>query len=133
VNRLQKKLKRLLVIFLMPIIFSFSGCIYLVVGGIGALGGYIVSPDTVEGLTENDKDTAWDAAKEIVQIMGHVDNEMEDGGLIVATIAGAKVEVLVSTLTESAVRIRVKARKNYLPKISLAQDVFVKIMSYLNE
>ncbi len=39
---------------LLAAILSSGGCIYLVVGGIGALGGYVVSPDTVEGVSENE-------------------------------------------------------------------------------
>ena len=49
-------------VLLIPLLISCSGCIYLVVGGIGAVGGYIVSPDTVEGVTENDASIVWDSA-----------------------------------------------------------------------
>jgi hypothetical protein len=118
---------------LIPLLLSSSGCIYLVVGGIGAVGGYIVSPDTVEGITENSPDEVWDAAIEILSIIGLIEEENHSGGLILASSSGAKITVTIIALNETAVKITVKARKAYLPKISLAQDVFVKIMSRVNE
>ena len=112
--------------------FSFQGCVYLVVGGIGAVGGYIVSPDTVEGITENDALTVWETAYEIISIMGTIQEE-QDGSIILANVNGAKVTVTLVALNQSTVKVTVKARKAYLPKISVAQNVFVKIMSRLNE
>lgn len=110
-----------------------SGCIYLAVGGVGALGGYIVSPDTVEGLAESDTAQVFDTAVEIVSIMGLVESKNEAGGVIKAGINGASVTVMITEMNSSSVKLGVKARKHYLPKISLAQDVFVKIMSRVNE
>jgi hypothetical protein len=110
-----------------------SGCIYLAIGGVGALGGYIVSPDTVEGLAESGTAQVFDTAVEIVSIMGLVESKNEAGGVIKSRINGASVTVMVTEMSSSSVKLRVKARKNYLPKISLAQDVFVKIMSRVNE
>ncbi len=113
------------------LLFSLSGCIYLVVGGIGALGGYVVSPDTVEGISENSQDDLWDAAVEITSIMGTVDVENRDVGMIKASIQKAKITIMIIPISDKAVKISVKARKSFFPKISLAQDVFVKIMSKL--
>lgn len=117
---------------LIPLLFS-SGCIYLVVGGIGAVGGYIVSPDTVEGITENDTQTVWDSAIEILSVMGLVLEENEAGGMILSNVNAAKVTVTIVSLSPTTTKVTVKARKAYLPRISLAQDVFVKIMTRVNE
>jgi len=105
----------------------------LVVGGIGAVGGYIVSPDTVEGTTHNDTVTIWDAAIEVVSIMGLIEEKSEAGGVILAKISGAKVTITLTPVNQTTTKVTVKARKAYLPRISLAQDVFVKIMSRFNE
>ena len=115
------------------LLFSLSGCVYLIVGGLGAMGGYIVSPDTVEGMTDNETAHVWDAAKEVLSIMGTIEEENEAGGMLLASIQGAKVTVMIASLSPTTTRLTVKARKAYLPRISLAQDVFVKIMSRLNE
>jgi hypothetical protein len=123
----------LLAVLISFLMFSMSGCIYLVVGSVGVVGGYIVSPDTVEGLTEHDEATVWDAAQEIISIMGIMSEEDEGGGIIVAKVSGCKVRINMARINESVVKLSVKARKFHLPRISISQDVFVKIMNYLNE
>lgn len=130
--RFQHISKNLLVLTLLfPLLFS--GCVYLIVGGIGAVGGYIVSPDTVEGTTEMDAATTWSAAVEVVSVMGLIDEENEEGGMILATINGTKVTIILVSISQTATKVTVKARKAYLPRISLAQDVFVKIMSHFGD
>lgn len=127
----MNRVKNLLCIPLLAV--CLNGCIYLAIGGVGALGGYIVSPDTVEGLAESDTGQVWDTAVEVVSIMGLVESKNEAGGVLKARISGAGVTVVIMKMSSSAVKLSVKARKHYLPKISLAQDVFVKIMSRVNE
>jgi len=132
--KLQKLHKTIFLhILILPVLLSLSGCIYLVVGGLGAVGGYVVSPDTVEGVTENEREIVWDAAVEITSIMGTIKEQQEDSGIIIAKVGGAKVTISVIALSQSAVKLRVKSRKAFFPKISTAQDVFVKIMSQVNE
>ena len=130
----MKKLRqKLAVLFTMCALVIPSGCVYLVVGGIGAVGGYIVSPDTVEGITDNDVALVWDTAIETVSIMGLIDESEEASGMILASIHGAKITITIVSLNVSTTKLTVKARKSFLPRISLAQDVFVKIMSRVEE
>ncbi len=117
----------------MSAVLAFPGCIYVVVGSVGALGGYIASPDTVEGMTEADITDVWDEAVDVASIMGLVEGKNEQGGVLTAQINGAKVTVLIVRMSSSSVKLSVKARKHHFPKISLAQDVFVKIMSRVKE
>ncbi len=123
----------LLKLFLLPLLISLSGCIYVVVGGVGVLGGYIVSPDTVEGVVENDMISAWETAVDVVSIMGTIQEEYESSGIILAQIHRAKVIVTLTSLSDSAVKVNVKARKTLFPRISIAQDVYAKVVSRLNE
>ena len=131
VQRIRQKIINFIV--LIPILFNLSGCVYLVVGGIGALGGYIVSPDTIEGITENDALTVWDSAVEVISIMGLIQEQHEEAGTIIAKINRTQVTVTISSINETTTKVSVKARKAYMPRISTAQDVYVKIMSYVNE
>lgn len=112
---------------------SASGCVYLIIGGVGALGGYVVSPDTVEGITENEMSIVFDAALEIVAVMGTIQEQHPDAGVLIAKIHGAKVTITSTSITPSTTKLTVKARKAMMPRISVAQDVFVKVMSYVNE
>lgn len=110
-----------------------SGCVYLVLGSVAAVGGYAVSPDTIQGESEKDYDEVWDAAVEVTSIMGTVDYKSDKVGEISALISGARIRIDVSQLTPSMVRLKVKARKSFFPSISTAQDVYVKIMRRLDE
>jgi len=133
VKPLKINKKILAKLFILPILFSLSGCVYLVVGGVGAVGGYVVSPDTIEGITENDSTSVWDSTIEIISIMGIITESQEEGGIIMAKIQGARVTVTITPISQSTSKLSVKARKSWLPKISVSQEVYVKVMSYLNE
>ena len=39
--------------------FSTSGCVMLVVGAAGVVGGYVISPDTVEGSIGRSMEETW--------------------------------------------------------------------------
>ncbi len=110
-----------------------SGCVYLVVGSLGALGGYVISPDTVEGITGYEQSEIWDAAIEILSIMGTIDEDQAEGGIIVAKVNGTKVTVNISPISSRTNKITVKARKGIFPKIAVAQEIYVKIMTRLSE
>ncbi len=107
---------------------SLSGCVYLIIGGIGAVGGYVISPDTVEGMTNAKEKEVWNSAVDVISIMGLIMEQKESGGIMIANIQGAKVTITLQTINSTTTRLRVKARRAFIPKISIAQEVFVKIM-----
>lgn len=126
----QRFLKSVLLGFL---ICSLSGCVYFL-GGAGVLGGYIVSPDTMEGiLVDRRQEDVFDAAVEVVSILGVISERSDKSGILLARIQGAKVTITVTAISESAVRLSVKARKALLPKVRLAQDIYVKIVNKSSE
>lgn len=131
----MKIIKNNTLIKFLPVLLalSLSGCVYLVIGGLGAVGGYVVSPDTVEGINSYGQIETWDAAYEVISIMGVILESQEEGGIIIAKVNGAKVTVTISQMSPSAVKMTLKARKTFMPKIALAQDIYVKIMNYLGE
>lgn len=118
---------------ILPLIFSLTNCTYLIIGGLGALGGYVVSPDTVEGITEHNDQDVYAAAQEIVSIMGQVREGYQASGTITGQVSGAEVTIMIIPLGDQATKLTVKARKLHLPRIQIAQDVFVKIMTHLSE
>jgi len=127
----QKGLRGLFSIFLT---LSLSGCVYLVVGSVGALGGYVVSPDTVEGiLTGSDYEEVWDASIETVGVMGIIKERNDAAGMIIANIQGTGVTITVVRMSDAAVKLTVKARKAFLPKIKVSQDVYMKVEKYIYE
>lgn len=132
-NQTWKKKNIFLLLTICVFCLCASGCIYVLAGGVGALGGYAISPDTVEGESEASYDTAWDSATEVLGIMGTVNSKNYKLGTIDATVDGSKVTMDVSQVSSSDVRLRIKARKNMLPNIKVAQDVFVKVKKRIKE
>jgi len=128
------KFKNTLIIpFLIFLSVSLSGCIYLIVGGVAAAGGYAISRDTIQGETDKGFDEVWSAAVEVMGIMGMVDTESYELGQIIGIVNGARVTVTISQVTPSTVRLQVKARKAIFPSIANAQNVYVKIMDHSSE
>jgi hypothetical protein len=126
--------KRVLtVLLLVSSVFSYSGCVVLIAGSLGAVGGYAISPDTVEGIVDRDYVEVWDAAVDVIGIMGAVQEKDDQTGYILAKVHGARVEINALQFSSRNVQLRVKARKMFFPKISVAQEVFVKIVKYLGE
>lgn len=128
-------MRRSLMAVLMAVILAgaSSGCIYLAVGAVGVVGGYVVSPDTVEGTTTHTTEECWDAAKQIVSIMGTVVQEGPNGSQLEATINGSKVIITLSAINVSTTKVSVKARKAFMPKIDVAQDVYAKIINSMEK
>lgn len=125
------KRKNILTWVLLPALLFQAGCVYLVIGSVGAVGGYVVSPDTVEGITTYDQVTIWDAAIDVIGIMGLIEEQSEAGGIILAKVAGSKVTITIVSINAETTKLTIKARKAFFPKITIAQDVYVKIINYL--
>ena len=124
--------------FFIPFLFfslmSFSGCVYLVIGSFAALGGYVISPDTVEGIVSNkDQNEVWDSAIQIASVMGVIQEQNDAAGILIAKVQGTKVTITVIPMGSTSIKLTVKARKAFLPKIRVAQDMYIKIVSRLNE
>ena len=120
----------LVVLALVP---ATSGCIYLAVGAVGVVGGYVVSPDTVEGQATKSLQEAYDAAKQITGIMGQIAQESPNNSELIAMISGTKVTVTLIAINVSTTKISVKARKAFMPKIDIAQDVYTKIINSMEK
>ena len=119
---------------LVYLMLSLSGCVYLIVGGVGVLGGYIVSPDTVEGiLVDKSQDQVMDAAVEIVSVMGIISERSDKSGILIARVNGAKVTMTITAISQSAVKLNIKARKGVFPKIKLSQDIYTKVVTKVNQ
>ena len=119
-------LKKLLVVLFLSFTLCTSGCVYLVVGGIGAVVGYVVSPDAVEGVTSYDTDELWDAVEEVVSVMGTISESKEASGLLIARVNGAKVIITITPIGKSSSKLTVKSRKGFFPKIGISQDIYTK-------
>lgn len=117
-------------LFLIPCIFvSILGCAPLIIGGaVGAVGGYAISKDTIQGETDKSYDSIWEAALTVSKIRGEIKYEDKTKGYIELEAESSKVYVRLIRLTTATTRLKVSARKYHFPNMSLAQDIFTKIM-----
>ncbi|MCU0666461.1 MAG: DUF3568 domain-containing protein [Candidatus Omnitrophica bacterium] len=125
-------MRRILVTLLLAVglCANLMGCAPLVVGaGIGLLGGYAASKDTICADTDKDFSALWDTALQIARIRGTIKDDNYDKGTIkLITFDSSIVWIKISRITKAASKICVSARKFKLPNFNLAQDIFVKIM-----
>ncbi|MDD2703678.1 MAG: DUF3568 family protein [Candidatus Omnitrophica bacterium] len=117
--------------FLAGILFvNLSGCAPLLVGV--ALGGatvYAISKDTIQGDTEKQYDSLWDASINVAGTYGMVKTENRDSGYLFVEGPSGRVWIHLVRLTRTATRIKISARnKFHLPDLNKAQEVFVKLM-----
>lgn len=105
-----------------------SGCFYLVVGAVGAVGGYAVSDDAIQGETDKGIDKIWGSALKVTNILGTIETEDRQKGVIEAKVDTSKVKITVDQLTPKTSRMRVSARRHLLPNRKLAQKIYLKII-----
>jgi hypothetical protein len=126
----MKKNKLLIAACLFLFTLLSSGCVPLIVGGaVGALGGYAVSRDTIEGDTDKDYNALWNVAVSVGRTKGIITADDRPRGYLELEVDSSRVIVRLIRLTKTANRLRVTARnKLKLPNFSLAEDIFVKIL-----
>ena len=122
--------KILFLSFLIPLVFiNISGCLPLVVGTtVGALGGYAISKDIVQCETDKPYETLWNSALTVSKIRGRVKQEDIARGYIELEADSSLVRINVVRLTRTTNRLKIFARKYGFPNLSLAEDLFVKIL-----
>jgi len=108
-----------------------NGCVFLVVGGVGAVGGYAVTRDTFEGVSSKGQEEIMTAAHKVLSIMGTITDERPKDGEILATVNGNHVTVDVIQINLTSSKLRVKARYAIFPRVGAAQEVYTKIINQL--
>ena len=126
----MRKLKAIGILSLILSLGGFSsGCAIFLLGA-GAAGGYSISKDEIEGMTDVSYDKAYAAAKEIIRKEGAPTLEDKEHGIINAVVGSSDVELNLNQVTAKTVRLRVKARKTkgLFPDIKLAQNIYTQII-----
>lgn len=98
-----------------------AGCAAVALVGVGSVAGYAVSRDHVELTVEQPYDKVWDVALDETKRTGLLKDVNQETGHIEATYQGTHIVVTLERVTETAVKVVVKARKHMLPQIDLAQ------------
>jgi len=123
----MKKAALILLTFILAA--NLAGCVPLIVGaGVGALGGYAASRDTIQGDSDIAYEQLWDSAVKVCEIRGKIRREDPNAGTIQADIESSIVWIKLTRLTRAATRLRISARKHHFPNLALAQDMYVKVL-----
>lgn len=99
----------------------------------GAVGGYAISRDTFEGVTNKGMDELFTAAQRVTSIMGTVEEADKKRAEIHARIYGTTVLVTIIPINLTTSKLRIKARKGIFPRIGVAQEVYTKIINQLEQ
>lgn len=112
------------------LVFLFSGCIYVLVGSVSALGGYAISRDTIQGEIDRTYSRLWDSSIKVLEIMGSIKTEDKSKGVIEAKVDDSEVKIKIEELTPKTIRFRVTARKYLFPDMRLAQKIYIKVVEH---
>jgi len=124
----NKFLSYLLILFLG---ISLCGCWAFVVGSaVGALGGYAISRDTIQGETDKDSDALWESAISVLESMDAIEIDDSTRGKLQAKVGRTKITVKTEQLTPNTARLKVKCRKGILPNLTLSQKLYVRIIEH---
>lgn len=108
-------------------IWTLSGCAPLLIAS-GAVAGYAASRDSVTVDLDQPWERVWRVCREETQRMGRLKKEDPRKGRMDARIEKSDVVVTLKPLTESTVRVNIRARKNLLPKLDVAQRLGLAIL-----
>ncbi len=103
-----------------------SGCAVALVGA-GAVAGYAISRDHVEVLVEHPYNQVWAACVEETKRVVVLKETDQDTGRIEGTTQGTHVVVTLQPISDTTIKIIVKARKHMLPNTDVAQRLAIRI------
>ncbi|MFH1655649.1 MAG: hypothetical protein ABH954_03460 [Candidatus Omnitrophota bacterium] len=110
---------------------SLCGCwVFFVGSAVGALGGYAIGRDTIQGETDKDSDALWESAIEVLDSMDASEIDDSTKGKIQARIGTTKTIITIEQLTPNTARLKVKCRKKVLPNLTLSQKLYVRIIEH---
>ena len=112
-------------------VFLLQGCAVLLIGTAGILGGIAISEDTVQSEVEAGYRKAWGVTLDEIGEMGRIILKDEAGGRIEATVRSSDVVATIEQVTDKVVRIKVKARKRFLPNVKLAHEIVGRVLKRL--
>ncbi|MFH1457939.1 MAG: DUF3568 family protein [Candidatus Omnitrophota bacterium] len=115
-------------LFLFLALIHMTGCVFVLGGAAGALGAYGLSKDSMEGDTDTPYENLWSAATLVSRARGTVKKEDKLQGLIEFEAESSRVWVQLTRITQNTTRLKVSARKYRFPNLSLAQDLYAKII-----
>ena len=109
-----------------------TGCVPVLIGA-GVVTGYMVSNDSAVGNVKGDYRDLWDISMEVLRETDEVEiiEVNESKGRIKAKIGEIGLMIKIDTLDRENQKLKVCARKYFLPRPQYAQKIFFKIIKEL--
>ncbi len=108
-----------------------AGCVPALIAA-GVVTGYSISNDSAVGNVKSEYRILWDLCLDKLETL---EAELlivnESKGMVKAKVSEHSVVIKINSISPETQRLRVSARKNFLPKPQLAQKVFFKIVEDL--
>ncbi|MCF7871141.1 MAG: hypothetical protein K9L95_03365 [Candidatus Omnitrophica bacterium] len=112
-------------------IFLFSGCVPVLIGA-GAATGYALSNDAALGKISLEYRPLWDLC---IDVLEEKDVEFlamnQARGYIKAIVSEYAVTIRINSIGRNTQRLKVAARRYYMPKPQFAQKIFLEISGQL--
>ncbi|MCF7873100.1 MAG: hypothetical protein K9L80_02735 [Candidatus Omnitrophica bacterium] len=126
------KLMKEKIVYLSCIFILLStGCIPVLIGA-GAAGGYALSNDAAEGKISTEYRVLWDLCLDTLE-----EKEAEilvinqARGYIKAVVSEHAVTFRINSIDTDYQRLKIAARRSYMPKPQFAQKIFFEIVEQL--
>ncbi len=119
-------------LFGIGIIFFMAGCVPVLIG-VGAVGGYMITKDAVQGSFEVSYDKLWNASIDLLEAKGELILNSKRAGIIKAKIKKDTVTIKIKEITERTQTLRVSARTaGVFANLTLAQNIFSEIVGRIH-
>ena len=127
----KKQLSLLMILFALG--FSNAGCALFLIGGGAAAGGYAISEDEIEGLSDRPIDKVYDTLEDVLGQKGLITARSRTTRTLEAVIQDSEVRATVERVTTASVRFRIKARRadGLFPDRGLAQKLVNEVYQRL--
>lgn len=129
--RMNYWLKNKLFFLLVAFSFLFSGCVPVLIGA-GVAGGYALGSDSATGRVSVDYPFLWDLCIEVLQEKDAEFLAMNQArGHMKALVFEHAVTIRLDSITPKTQRLRVAARRYFMPRPQFAQEIFFEILDRL--
>jgi len=124
-------MKKTLVSILAAMSLLMQGGCAAVLIGTGAVAGYSLSKDSIEGFDDHSFDAVWNQAITTMRQRGKVTSQDKGNGKFEGEVNGVTIKGQITRVTPKTVKIKISGRKALLPKVDVAQDIFLSITETL--